>query len=620
MPKETLKNLDRDVERLLFMGAQAARQDAALETARAKLAPLGPKAPAIAKVVEQVEKVQQAAPKAAAAELLNLAALMMQVRGAQAAPLATPEGELAPLPRTEPMGSPLSSVELATLVGALTGAEDARNRARTIADAVERGAVRDLRLLPFSVAALRDSAISNVVESKLLPTLGNAVVPELRATLNLRGRATDANRLLALARIEGKAAQPLLLEAVEKGSPELRTAAIFSLARIDLAVAEPIALRLLGSDRSIEVKAASLLALEGGSSDAALDVLLKIFSDDDDLRHAAKDTLAVFRHPETTNRVLALVMFTPELLELGPFKTRKAKAVKANKKEASDYQRYHSQVEVLRLAVELLGERQDKDLTDFFLKLFREHKLPEVRDTAAQALLMRGYEDKSGALTPSLLRAEYEFKRLFIDKLLAQEPARAFDRLGRFLARANLKSNDSMVFAHAILSSLSGDEDMYVDPELMDEQDARGKTPTGPSIVNADPRWGDALVALIDHPRLHRVALQTIAVTRPPQALEPLLKLTAAAKRDRIAGYIPPLVQYKDGRIPKLLMKLLALPGPFWRRIPACTGLRTYDDPATAPLLKAWMEREKRLDKAAKEDVTELVRFLERDRSVTASG
>ena len=90
MPKETLKALDRDVERLLFAGAQVARTDGDLDARKTRLAPLGAKAPAIAKVTEQIEKVQKASGKTAASELLSLAALMAQVRGAQAAPAQAP--------------------------------------------------------------------------------------------------------------------------------------------------------------------------------------------------------------------------------------------------------------------------------------------------------------------------------------------------------------------------------------------------------------------------------------------------------------------------------------------------------------------------------------------------
>src|SRR4051812_46595378 len=121
MPKETLKALDRDVERLLFAGAEVARADGDLEGRKARLAPVGQKAPVIAKVTEQIDKVQKARGKAAAVELLHLSALMAQVRGAQASPPEV-KGELAPLPAVEPIESPLSAAEITTLVNVLTNA------------------------------------------------------------------------------------------------------------------------------------------------------------------------------------------------------------------------------------------------------------------------------------------------------------------------------------------------------------------------------------------------------------------------------------------------------------------------------------------------------------------
>src|SRR6185436_4424708 len=100
----------------------------------------GAKAPAIAKVADQVEKVQRATGRATATELLNLAALMAQVRGAQAA-----------LPAAEAVDTPLSSVELGALVGALVNAPGIKHRPRVLRDLIERDAVRDLRVLPFCV-------------------------------------------------------------------------------------------------------------------------------------------------------------------------------------------------------------------------------------------------------------------------------------------------------------------------------------------------------------------------------------------------------------------------------------------------------------------------------------
>jgi hypothetical protein len=85
MPKDTLKQLDRDVDRMLFAGAQIARTDPNLLSAKDKLAPLAARAPALGKVAEQIDKLHKSTGKQAAVELLGLASLMAQVRGAQAA-------------------------------------------------------------------------------------------------------------------------------------------------------------------------------------------------------------------------------------------------------------------------------------------------------------------------------------------------------------------------------------------------------------------------------------------------------------------------------------------------------------------------------------------------------
>src|SRR5262249_7786416 len=155
-------------------------------------------------------------------------------------------GDLAALPVTEPVESPLTSVELASLVGALSNAPDAKHRPRVISDAIERESVRDLRILPFCVAALSDSGIGYVVEEELLPKLGKLAVPELRSTIRIeKGKSIDAKKLRVLVAIQKNDAKELVLKAAEKGSPELREAAVSELAELDPPAAEPIALKML---------------------------------------------------------------------------------------------------------------------------------------------------------------------------------------------------------------------------------------------------------------------------------------------------------------------------------------------------------------------------------------
>ncbi len=405
MPKETLALLDRDTERLLFAGAQVARGDADLEARKQKLAALGAKAPVLAKIAEQVEKAQKAGGKSAAAELLNLSAQMAQVRGMQASPAAA-AGDLAALPKAEPLESPLSPTELLSLVGALT--VSGKHRPRIVADAVDRGAIRDLRLLPFCVRALGDPAVGYVVQDKLLPSLGHLVVPELQATLRIeKGKELDAKKLRVLAAILGDAFKPKLVAATEKGSPEIRRTAIEELSERDPAMAEPIALRLLAADKSSEVRRAAVEALGGGTSDETLDALMKVFTTTPELRSRAGGSLARLAHPRTTERALALL--TPELLNLTNLKLPKADT-KA-KKEANDKleKAHREKVSLLSDVLDLLASRQDKLQTaERVLGVFHDHKVKEVKNAAALALLKSGFEKAFDELAPSVYEADWE--------------------------------------------------------------------------------------------------------------------------------------------------------------------------------------------------------------------
>ncbi|MFT3770008.1 MAG: HEAT repeat domain-containing protein [Minicystis sp.] len=617
MPKETLKTLDRDAERLLFAGAQVARTDGSLDPAKAKLAPLAPKAPALATVVAQVEKLQKATSKTAAAELLNLAALMAQVRGAQAAPAPAPAGDLAPLPRTEPIGSPLSSTELSALVGALSNAADARHRPATITDAADRDAVRDLRILPFAVAALGDSGVGWVVQSQLLPKLGSVVVPELRASLKLKGSSLDARKLRVLAEIEREGAKPLLIEAAENGSPEIRAAAIDELSELDPAAAEPIALRLLATDRSADVKRAAVEALSGAKSDAALDALFEVFTKGGDLRRAAGESLAAIDHPRATARAEALL--TADLLALGPFKAAKAdtKAAKAANEKA---ERAHAEkVGLFESILDLLASRKDKDTTPMVLRVFREHKIKDVRESAARALLKSGYAGAFDELAPSVLKAGWDVKSDFIEGILKRDPARAFERLGPFLKRDNLKSKDHVALAEMILNQVSEHTAAQDEPEdEAAEEAAEDAAPQKPSLFQTDPRWVDAAIALLDHPDLAGEALDVLDAVKSDKALAAVLKLAAQrSKHINAWRMLHVLVGYKDARIAPLLVGFLDQLKGYWGRRTVYRSMRTYDDPALVPGLEAWLKAKKRLDEREKNETRDLLDFLKRDRALT---
>lgn len=615
MPKETLSLLERDTERLLFAGASMARGDADLDARKQKLTALAAKAPVLAKVAEQVEKAQKATGKNAAAELLNLSAQMAQVRGAQASPRAA-TGDLAPLPSSEPVESPLSPTELLALVNALT--VSGKHRPRIVADAAERGAVRDLRLLPFCVQALGDPSVGHVVEEKLLPALGALVVPEIQATLRIeKGKELDAKKLRVLASILGDAAKPLLADATEKGSPEIRRTAVAELGERDAAMAEPIALRLLAGDKSAEVRRAAVEALGGGRSDETLDALIKAFTSGRELRARAGRSLGRLEHPRTTERALALL--TPELLGLSNLKLPKADT-KAKKEQNDKLQKAHDeQVSLLADVLDLLASRKDKlETAEKVLSIFHTHKVKEVKNAAALALLKSGYQKAFDELAPSVYEADWETQEGFIEGILQHDPGHAFERLGRFLDPATFKGKNHVAFANRILGTIEGHGDGGEEPDEDEEAEEKPEA-RPPGFLQTDARWTEAAIKLLEHKELCDNALDVLGKVKSERAREAVIAYAAAQKKaDQGWRILRILATYRDGRVPPLMLRFLDLMQGSWARRWVFRTLREYDDAAVLPGLQAWASGKKKLDSRDKDELEETVRFLGRDRALSA--
>jgi HEAT repeat protein len=85
----------------------------------------------------------------------------------------------------------------------------------------------DLRLLAPLLGALGNpyGPTGDLVAQRLLPAFGPALAPELRAGLDLRGKAADGRRLLALAHLDKRAGRELCRAALREGTPAVRAAA-----------------------------------------------------------------------------------------------------------------------------------------------------------------------------------------------------------------------------------------------------------------------------------------------------------------------------------------------------------------------------------------------------------
>ncbi|MFO0756158.1 MAG: HEAT repeat domain-containing protein [Byssovorax sp.] len=605
MARPILTALDRDLDRLLFAGARAARTDADLRAHGERLGRLVAGAPALAAIAAQIDRVQRATAGEAAAPLLDLAARMAQVRGALAAP-AEAAGELAPLPPSLPVESPLSPADLALLLGALTRDPPVAHRAQTIRDAVARGAVRDLRVLPFCVAALADPEVSVVVEHDLLPALGALVVPELLSTLRIaKGREIDGRKLRVIAEIEGAAAEPLLLAAIDEGSAELRKAAIKKLFERNPERAEPIALRMLASDRSAEVKRAAVTALADGRSDEALAALFAAFLGRDELGRYAGISLARLDHPRVTERALAEL--TPARCALPELVLPRPRTPAKKKENALLEKAHREEVELLCAVLDLLASRPDRrETAPRTLAIFRTHPIREVRNAAARALLKSGYEESFDELCPAALDADWQTRDELIEGILEQDPPRAFDRLGRFLDPASIDGAARIAFAEHLLGALEKRAADTDDPE---------PRPAEASLLALDPRWVEAAIGLLDHAELARPALEVLAGVRSERAREAAIaRAGGKLGEDEAFRLFQVLKGHRDPRVPAILVRMLAHMSNHWGRRAILEALREHDDPAVAPSLRAF-SAQKKLDRRDRDELDALLASLERDRS-----
>ncbi len=608
MAKDTLKQLDICIDGMLFTGAQVARTNPDLISSKHKLSPIAAKIPAIRRVTEQVAKLEQADGKSAASELLDLALLLAQVRSAQASPVIPSEyGEMTDLPPAAKIGSPLLPTELQTVVGALTNTGENRHRAIIIGDAVFRGSARDLRILSLCVPALSDTHIADVVETRLIPLMGHAVVPELRRALDIeKGRTVDQRILRSIVRIEGPNAMDILHDAISRGSADIRSAAIEEFGKVAPREAEPVATMLVEKDRSKEVKLAAIRALANALGDEALDVLIRAFGGSAEMRATAEASLMQSQHPRATERIIEL--FTPECDELAHFKIKKA-TTKGEKDEAAKAQLAHNgKINYLVDLVDLLSARGTDATKTIVVHIFRTHKIKEVRDTAARALLRMGYREAWDELVPALYEAPEAAQYQFIHGAFAFEPSKAYERLAPFFKPDALGMKAGLEFAQRVLLRLCAVLDDPASAELR-------------LVFDKDPQWTELAIQLLPSEALRPNAMQLLKRTKPPQALEPALNLL----RDPLPAHHAPLLmeflsQYRDTRIPSTFIRLLNMVHGAYQYSNACEIFKLYDEQNLGSMLRYWLEDRKsrrKMPKGETEPFEQCIRFLLRDRNAS---
>lgn len=308
MPKETVRNLALDVERVLVAGAHLAAGDAGLARDKERVdklvEQLGAKAPPVLRrLSEQTQAAMTASPKLQAEALVTLATTVAQVRAAQLS--LAPAEDAGPLAAQPPIATPCNAKELYALHDALV--HSGPGRMEKIKDALERDDVADLRLVHAAIQAMGDAygEVAEAVSTKVVPRFGRAIVEPVRSRLRWPGKAVDGRRLRALVAVEKLAAVPLIEKALAEGSAEMRAAALEAVAESLPGVPElePLVLAQLQKERAGDVRAAAIGALRGYGSDASLEALLDALGNAR-TRYRATSALVGSKHPNVVSRLL----------------------------------------------------------------------------------------------------------------------------------------------------------------------------------------------------------------------------------------------------------------------------------------------------------------------------
>jgi hypothetical protein len=259
-----------EVRRLAIAGSIVAPGDFRLKKLLPQLEAAGKKAPVFARVAEAVTRLLDSSEKTSAAPLLELAALVNAILYTQGE--TGVEGELTPLETIElrPPKTQASARMLKPLLEALT--TTGSGRLEIIRDAFERGAFHDLRLIAPTLKALDDtySEIGDLVADKILPLYGRAILPELQATFDPKGRTGHVRRLVLMHRLDPQATRPTVQRALDEGTQEVRIAAIGCLG--DSPADLPFLLEQ-SKAKAKDVRGAALKALGSSSSGDAAKVL-----------------------------------------------------------------------------------------------------------------------------------------------------------------------------------------------------------------------------------------------------------------------------------------------------------------------------------------------------------
>src|SRR5579884_1023404 len=498
-----------EVRRLAIAGSVVAPGDFRLKKLIPPLMQTGQKVPVFAKVGEAVSRLVEGDEKTSAAALLELTTLIQAVLYTQGQ--TGIEGELEPI-KTIDLGrarTQTSARVLKPLQDALT--TTGSGRMEIIREAYERGAFHDFRLIAPALVALDDSypEIPAFVAEHVLPLYGPALLPELQATFDPKGRAGHARRLLLMHQFDPQGTRDYVQRALDEGSREVRIAAIRCLG--DVPEDLPFLLEQ-AKVKAKEVRSAAFNALAKCSSDDAACVLCKAMESAD--LELAVEAIRTSRQPLVTKFLLDA--------------TEKQFQALVGRKE-KDSKKLGAQNQRMCLLLDCLKERAETRTQELLLNMFEsKERLAAVKGEPSgqdvveslvftmaagpprvQSALVDAHETLSAASLPEAFtaactsRPREEVFRLFSPYLTAPVNEKRKDRdpayAKRFAITSFLLSRRRFWY---VGSDLSEEIETPLDPQWLDLAVKMGQSDLVQALAEPGHAGANALLIQLFHKQL----------------------------------------------------------------------------------------------------------------------
>lgn len=486
MPREQIRLLTGDIERLLSAGSNVAVGDSGLQKRSRALRELGAKVPVLLQIADAVDQVTGARSTEVARKLLDLLLVVRQARSSLST--AGLEGELTPVPRSGPWATPSSVHDLNVLRDALRGTGEAGFE--DIRKGLERQLLSDLRLVQPIMDGLVQSGYApraDLIALEVIPAAGSALLPELRKQLDLHGKGADVRRLKALCKVSPQEGADLCRKILAEGGRDLKPAALELLADLVPQEAEQIGQDLLARKPDQQLRAAVLRSLARSRKDEALDVLLTGIEDTSEVWHQAHYALTVTPHPQATSQLL--VLLTQKLDSWKSLQVQKepkapnATGSKGKTKTSKREEQLTTVKEEVRRLLQVLQARRDPQCVSILLPQLK-HKDTDTRVAVVEALAATNDPHALEAVAALVEDTNQAVWQTAIQSMRSFPPEKQFEILAPLASKLFItKSAAQQKAAFALGSLTTAFSLMY-----------HGGNTTPPPV---DPRWRAVLLKLL---------------------------------------------------------------------------------------------------------------------------